>query len=179
MLLFYPFYLITHIFFRCSEISSIHSSLLLGSHSKDWPSSNTILNYDSVNGSRYFKLPLSVILKPLVTNKNIFLLTKSNLLVCLDKKNGKVLWSKKIKNQFLSKNQIKFSKKMGSFIDMTIAQNEIFILTKNGYLITFDYKDGSLNYFDKISKSGFSSRMTFSNGYMYILDNNYRLLKYN
>ena len=114
-----------------------------------------------------------------VTNKNIFLLTKSNLLVCLDKKNGKVLWSKKIKNQFLSKNQIKFSKKMGSFIDMTIAQNEIFILTKNGYLITFDYKDGSLNYFDKISKSGFSSRMTFSNGYMYILDNNYRLLKYN
>jgi len=141
--------------------------------------SNTILNYDSVNGSKYFKLPLSVILKPLVTNKNIFLLTKSNLLVCLDKKNGKVLWSKKIKNQFLSKNQIKFSKKMGSFIDMTIAQNEIFILTKNGYLITFDYKDGSLNYFDKISKSGFSSRMTFSNGYMYILDNNYRLLKYN
>jgi len=141
--------------------------------------SNTILSYNAVNGSRYFKVPLSVALKPLVTSNNIFLLTNSNSLVCLDKITGKVIWAKKISNQFLNKKQIKLGKKMGSFIDMTIAQNEIFILSKNGYLLTFNYKNGFLNYFDKISRSSFSSRMTFSNGHMYILDNNYRLLKYN
>ena len=141
--------------------------------------SNTLLNYDAVSGSRYFKIPLSVVLKPIVTSNNIFLLTKSNFLICLDKKSGNVIWSKKIKNQFTSKKHLKLSKKMGSLIDMTIAKNEIFIVSKNGYLLTFNYKNGSLNYFDKISRSGFSSRMTFSNGYMYILDKNKRLIKYN
>ena len=141
--------------------------------------SNTLLNYDAVSGSRYFKIPLSVVLKPIVTSNNIFLLTKSNFLICLDKKSGNVIWSKKIKNQFTSKKHLKLGKKMGSLIDMTIAKNEIFIVSKNGYLLTFNYKNGSLNYFDKISRSGFSSRMTFSNGYMYILDKNKRLIKYN
>ena len=40
-----------------------------------------------------FKFPITSIVKPIVSGKNLFLITKDNLLVCINIENGKIIYS--------------------------------------------------------------------------------------
>jgi len=62
---------------------------------------------------------------------------------------------------------------------MKIVNNEIYFFTENGYLLSFAYKNGNLNYIKKISKNGISSEIVFLKNNMFLIDNNNKLLKFN
>ena len=41
----------------------------------------------------YLRLSITSIVKPIVSGKNLFLITKDNLLVCINLENGKIIYS--------------------------------------------------------------------------------------
>ena len=55
-----------------------------------------ILSFNSMNSLKNWEFPSDSILKPVITTNFIYLLSKKNLLICLESKSGKVLWSKNI-----------------------------------------------------------------------------------
>ena len=53
------------------------------------------------------------------------------------------------------------------------------VFSNNGYLLSFNHRNGNLNFVKKISKNGISSEIFFLRGNMFLVDNNKKLLKYN
>ena len=134
----------------------------------------SILSYNLVTISQNWSFPIESILKPIITNDYIFIISKNNLLICLNNKNGEVVWSKDIFNNL---NNINL-KKLGEFYDFKIVNNEINLYSKNGYLLSFSFLNGKKNYLNKISNKGISSKVFFINDYMYLIDKSNKLLKY-
>ena len=50
---------------------------------------------------------------------------------------------------------------------------------KMDIFLSFDFRDGSLNYFNKVSKQGLGAEPIFSNKNMFLVDKKNRLLKFN
>ncbi len=101
---------------------------------------------DSKNGSIIFKKNFTPIIKPLINKDNLFLVTKNNLLVCMNLKDGKILYSYDI-NQKIA-DFLKIKKKKVQFKSMMLADNKILIFLNNSYLLKFE-ADGKLK---KVSK---------------------------
>tara|TARA_B100000401_G_C52800964_1_gene718568 strand:+ start:325 stop:1803 length:1479 start_codon:yes stop_codon:yes gene_type:complete len=137
-----------------------------------------LLNYDAQTASRKWVSQVSVKIKPIITENNIFLITKNKLLVCLDLKTGQILWSKKIYGQIENIKEKKRNSKLGTAKDLIISGQELLILTSNGFLLSFNYKNGKLNSFKKISRSKIASRFSFAEGKMYLMNNNNKLFIY-
>lgn len=136
----------------------------------------SLLSYNVITGSRNWNKSVAPILKPVVTQNNIFTFTKNNLLICLDKKSGNILWSKNI--YYIEKKPKKI-KKMGKIFNLTIANGKINLFSNNGYLLSFNFRDGNLEYFERISKNGISAEPIFSKKNMFLVDKKNRLLKFN
>ena len=114
----------------------------------------------------------------ILTKNNLFLFTKNNLLICLNSKTGQIIWSKNIFNQIKNLNNKKLYRSIKKISNLLIVNNEIFLFSSEGYLLSFDHKNGKINYINRILKSGLKSRPIFANGNMYLIDKNYRLFKY-
>jgi len=136
---------------------------------------NSTFSYNTITGARNWRFPSNSIIKPIITNNYTYILSKNNLLICLNIETGEVIWSKNI----LKNLRIKKINKIGSFYDFKIVNNEVNLYSKNGYLLSFNYKNGNNNYIKKISKNGISSKIFFLKQNMLLLDNNSRLLKFN
>ena len=136
---------------------------------------DSINSYNHKTGKKNWILPLAPVLKPTATKKNTFVFTKNNLLICIDSKSGNIVWSKYIFNDIPNKKL----KKLGKLVNLVIAGNYIQIFSQNGYLLTFNYTDGSLEGYSLISKSGISSEAMFANGNMLIFNNKNQILKFN
>ena len=132
-------------------------------------------SYNYKTAKKNWILPLAPVLKPIATQQNTFVFTKNNLLICIDSKSGKIVWSKYIYNEIPNKKL----KKLGKLVNLVIAGNHIKIFSQNGYLLSFNYADGSLDDYSLISKSGISSEVIFANGNMLIINNKNQLLKFN
>jgi len=137
---------------------------------------NSILSYDLQSGVRNWSFSSSSILKPVLTTNYTYIFTKNNLLICIDNAVGEVVWSKNIYNNL---NLKKMERKIKIFYDLKIANNEINIFSRNGYLLSFDYRDGALNYIKKISKNGIKSEIVFLKENMYLMNGRNKLLKFN
>ena len=137
---------------------------------------NNTYNFDPLTGLKNWNFASGSVLKPIVTNNYTYIFSKNNLLICIANKTGEVLWSKNITNNLYKE---KINKKIGEFYDFKIANNEIIIFTKNGYLLSFSYKNGNLEYSQKISKKGINSKVFFLKDYMFLIDNSNKLLKFN
>ena len=135
----------------------------------------SVLSLNSFNGSRNWILKSRPILKPILTNNYTYILSKNDLIICIENKTGNVLWSKNVFSSIGNRTM----NKIGKFNDIKIVNNEINLFTKNGYLLSFDYKNGNLNYIKKISKNGISSEIVFLKDNMLLIDNNNKLLKFN
>ena len=135
----------------------------------------SILSFDSMKSSRNWLFSSNTNFKPIVTDNHTFIFSKYNLLICIENKNGKVVWSKNIYNGL----EKKIKNKIGIFYDLKMVNNEVNLFSKNGYLLTFNYKNGNRKYIKKISKNGISSKVFFLNNYMYLIDGDNKLLKFN
>ncbi|MDB9795807.1 PQQ-binding-like beta-propeller repeat protein [Pelagibacteraceae bacterium] len=132
----------------------------------------SILNYNSNSGVLNWSFPSDSILKPILTNNYVYIFSKNNLLICLDNKSGEVLWSKNIYKDL--KNE-----KIGKFNDFKMVNNKINFFSSNGYLLSFNYSNGYLEYMKKISKKGISSVAIFVKENMILVDQKSKLLKFN
>ena len=135
-----------------------------------------ILNYDVISAQRKWNFSSEPITKPIVTLNYTYVVLKNDLLICLNNINGEVVWSKNIFRNIGNK---KINKKFKSIIDFKIVNDKINIYFTSGYLLSFNFNNGKLNYSSKISKNGINTKIFFLNNNMYIVDNNNRLLKYN
>ena len=138
-------------------------------------SSVSTFSINSINGSINWELPFSTNLRPIVTDRFVFLASKGGFLINIDSTNGKVNWSK---NLFNAKSKPK-KNKVGEIISILLASDQILATTSKGYFLFIDYKNGKLLNYTKASKSGFHSSPVIVNNMIYTIDKNFRLLVFN
>ncbi len=90
---------------------------------------------DSRNGAILFKKNFSSEIKPLLINNYLFIVTKNNLLICMDLNEGKIIYSYDI-NQKIAE-FLKIKKKGVEFKTLMMGNNEILIFLKNSYILKF------------------------------------------
>ena len=130
---------------------------------------------NSINGLVNWELPFSTNLRPLVTDRFVFLASKEGFIINIDNTNGKVNWSK---NLFNEKSKPK-KNKVGEIISILLVSDQIMATTSKGYFLFIDYKNGKLLNYTKASKSGFYSSPIIVNDMIYTIDKNFRLLIFN
>jgi outer membrane protein assembly factor BamB len=121
---------------------------------------------DINTGSIIYKVNFSSLLKPFILNDYLFLITKNNLLVSFNLKNGKIIYSYDV-NQKIAK-FLNTKKKNVKFKELALVNNKIFIFLKNSYILKFNI-NGEL---EKISKlpSKLNTQPIFINNSMIYLD---------
>ena len=93
---------------------------------------------DVDTGSTTRKISISSILKPIVSGNNIFLITKDNLLVCINLISGNIEYS------------LNISEEIGEFLEtdskpiiiksLFLVNNNLFVFLNNSYLVKFNSK---------------------------------------
>ena len=91
---------------------------------------------DNNTGSILYKKKFSSLIKPLIINNYLFLVSKNNFLISLNLNTGKIIYSydinKKI-SEFLDT-----KKKRAEFKNVLMLNGKIFIFLKNSYVIVFE-----------------------------------------
>ena len=90
-----------------------------------------VLNNES--GLVEFKYNFSSLFKPIVNNNNVYLISKDNLLICFNLRNGKILYSYNI-DEMIS-NFLKIKKKKSELKNIVIAENKINIFLQNSHVL--------------------------------------------
>ena len=94
-------------------------------------------------------------LKPIISNKSVFVLGKNNFLICLNISNGKVIWAKELKNTETTLVGTKINK-IKNIEKMLMLNNKLYLFAKNGNLIVVNKKNGELessNFLKKINSN--------------------------
>ena len=91
--------------------------------------------FNASNGVQEQKLVIPSKIKPVVSENNLFLITKNNLLVCLDINSGNIVYSIDI-GQKIADN-LKSKKKEIYIKSQVILNNKLFIFSQNSYVIKF------------------------------------------
>tara|TARA_B110000967_G_scaffold123520_1_gene126086 strand:+ start:392 stop:1744 length:1353 start_codon:yes stop_codon:yes gene_type:complete len=133
-----------------------------------------ILSYDTLTGARNWMFPSDTILKPISTSNYTYIISKNDLLICINNKTGQPIWSRNI-----YKNLNKNRKSVGKIYDFKIVNSELNIFFENGYLSSFNASNGILIFIKKISKKGINSEVVFIKNNMFFIDKTNKLLKFN
>ena len=136
----------------------------------------SVLSYNHLSTTRNWTLPVEPVIKPIITQNYTYVISKNNLLICVNNLSGEIIWSRNLFKEIESKRLIN---KIGNFYDFKIVNNHINIYSKEGYLLSYDYSNGQLLNFKKISRNGINSKVFFIGESMFLIDGNNRLLKYN
>ena len=128
--------------------------------------------FNSISGATNFTLPISTVVQPLVSKNNLFLITKDNLLVCININEGKILYSIDINQEvadFLD------TKKKSIYIkSISLLNNNIFVFLDNSYYVKFDVK-GKISGIERLPER-ISSLPIFINGSIIYLNNKNKLV---
>ncbi len=127
----------------------------------------------SIDGRLNWEIPLVSNILPVVVNENIFVTSNNGFVSNVDKKTGKIIWSKKI---FTKIKKLTYEK-TGDITSILFLSNTLFLTTENGYFIFLDYKNGEIKNYLKVSKS-FLTRPIVVDGNIIIIDSNTRILKF-
>ena len=136
----------------------------------------SVLSYNHLSATRNWILPVEPVIKPIITQNYTYVISKNNLLICVNNLSGEIIWSRNLFKEIKSKRSIN---KIGKFYDFKIVNNHINIYSNEGYLLSYDNTDGRLLDFKKISRNGINSKVFFIDELMFLIDGNNRLLKYN
>ena len=124
------------------------------------------------NGSLINKIAINSIVQPIISDNNLFLITKNNLLVCINLNSGNILYSVDINEQIASFLQTK--KKSVGIKKLFISNNDLFLFLNNSYLVKI-LTNGSVKEIKKLP-SKISSLPLFINNSILYLDNKNRLI---
>ncbi len=102
---------------------------------------------NSKTGSTIFKMPITSIVKPIISGKSLFIITKDNLLVCIDLDSGRLNYSIDIGNEIAK--FLKSKQKPINIKFLSILNNNLFIFLNNYYLVNFN-ANGKINGINKL-----------------------------
>jgi outer membrane protein assembly factor BamB len=125
--------------------------------------SNGYLNWENDIGSKN---------KPIVDNKNVYIVTNNGYFINLERSSGKIIWSINILKDLKRKHQFT---EVSGFI---LGSGKIYAVTSNGYLVICSAASGEVESFKRIGSSIFASPI-ISNELLFILTSNYKILGYN
>ena len=87
------------------------------------------------NGSMLNKIAITSLLKPVISGESLFLVTKDNLLVCINLNTGEIIYSIDI-NQNIA-NFLDTKKKSVNIKSLVIINNDLLLFLNNAYLVKF------------------------------------------
>ncbi len=127
---------------------------------------------NSKDGSSILNIPLSGKIEPIISGSQIFVVTSTNLLLCVDATNGNVIYSYDINEKVA--NFLKIKKNNLNIKLIRLVNNEIYIYLLNSYIVKFNVR-GEINDIQKLKKKIISNPI-FINGTMIYLGSNNRLI---
>ncbi len=133
-------------------------------------SSQSTVAIDSLNGGTIWEIPFGTRIRPVISGKSIFLISKEGFVLNVDNISGKIIWSKKL---FKSKDVN--LKKMGEVTSLFLLSDQLFFTTKKGYFFFVNYKNGEIINYAKVAK-GFYSKPVVSQSKVYLIDRDMRVL---
>lgn len=113
--------------------------------------------------------------KPLLIGNHLFLISKNDLLICIDTQKGEIIYSYDINKKISDFLKIKKQKALFKYI--YFANNKIFILLTNSYVIEFKL-NGNLKNIFKLPKK-VNSSLLFINDSIVYLDKKRKLITLN
>ena len=126
-------------------------------------------------GSIISKKNFSIISKPVINRKNIFLISKNNFLISMNIDTGKIIYSYDIGQKIAD--FVGSKKKKIEVKTLLIVNDGIFVFLKNSYLIKFNI-NGEINELIKLP-SKLHSHPIFINDYLLYLDKSNKLFLIN
>ena len=124
---------------------------------------------DSNTGSTLFKTAITSFLKPIISGKNLFLITKDNLLVCINLDTGEIIYSIDISQNIA--NFLDTKKKSINIKSLAIVNNDLFLFLSNSYLVKFT-SDGKIKNIHKLSSKLKSFPAFINDSIVYLNDKN-------
>ncbi len=127
------------------------------------------------NGSIIFRTAITSIIKPIISGKYLFIITKDNLLVCIKINSGQIAYSLNIAEEIA--NFFDTKTKSISIKSLSLANNKLLIFLKNSYLVQFS-KNGKIEKIEK-AKSKFESFPIFIDESVLYMNKNNKLIVLN
>tara|TARA_B100001059_G_scaffold235983_1_gene284044 strand:+ start:3312 stop:4640 length:1329 start_codon:yes stop_codon:yes gene_type:complete len=124
---------------------------------------------NSETGSIIHKKNFSSFIKPLVIDDYIFLISKNNLLISMNIKTGKIIYSYDL-NRLISK-FLNTKKKSVNFKKIMLANNKLIIFSKNAYILKIDLT-GILESVDKLPSAMNTHPIIIDNTLLYVNNSN-------
>ena len=134
--------------------------------------SSSIFSINLTNGYINWKKEIASTNTPIIDGNSIFIVSDNGYFVNIDKNSGKFIWSTNILKILKEKKQ---TTQITGFV---LGSGKIYAATLNGYLIVSSASLGKIEYFRKIGDPITSSPI-ISNGSLYILTDNSRILGFN
>ncbi len=127
---------------------------------------------NAFNGSLVNKFAISSIVKPIISNQNLFLITDKKLLVCINLNTGTITYSLDIDSQIA--NFLNTKKKTVEIKTLFFVNNDLYVFLNNSYLVKFS----SIGNITNISKLPSKMRTfpIFINDSILYLNNRNRLI---
>jgi outer membrane protein assembly factor BamB len=102
---------------------------------------------EASNGSLLHKKNFSTLLKPIINNNYLFLISKNNLLISINLNTGNIIYSYDINKKIAE--FLNTKEKSVEFKDLMIVNNKLFVFLKNSYVLKFNI-NGVLEKIDKL-----------------------------
>ena len=148
--------------FNGSEVINFEKAIVISSNK------NTFV-INKTTGTIEFKKKFSSIIKPLISNNLLFLISKNNLLICMNIKNGNILYSYNINEKIAEFLNVK--KRKVEFNSMMLLNSKIFIFLKNSYVLKFKL-NGNLEKIIKLPTKIASKPIIIDKSILYVDSNN-------
>ena len=110
-----------------------------------------------------------------MTEENIIIFTKNKFLICIDRLSGEIVWSKNFIKQLID---IKKKFKIGKIDSIYAANNNLIIISRNGYLLKLSFNSGEILEIVKFLKKDLGSNPIFVNNKIFSLDAKKNLFEY-
>ena len=120
---------------------------------------------DSTSGSILSKIAITSIVRPIISENNLFIITKNNLLVCINSKKGEIVYSVDISQDIAD--YLNTKKKSIYVNSLTIVNNDLFLFLNNSYFIKYNAA-GTIKNIDKLSSRLNSYPIFINNTIMYL-----------
>ena len=100
---------------------------------------------NSLNGTIIKKLNIVSLTKPLIISNYLFIISSNNLLICIDIKDGDIVYSYELNKKIAEYLEIKEKKAL--FKSIMFANDKILILLKNSYFLEVELNGNLKNIF--------------------------------
>ena len=150
----------------------VSSDIVINDNDIIFTSLSSVFSYNLSSGYLNWKKDIGSKNTPIIDGNNIFLISDNGYFINLDKNSGTIIWSTNILKILKKKKQIT------QITGFVLGSGKVYATSANGYLIVSSAVSGNVESFKKIGDPITASPI-ISNGSLYILTENSRILGFN